>query len=86
MILDRIVAKKRQEVAELRAGGIILPAPFREREIAPPRGFRRALLAYPGISVIAEVKKASPSKGVICEDFQPVDIAINYKRNGAQAI
>jgi indole-3-glycerol phosphate synthase len=86
MILDRIVEKKRQEVAELKARGIILLAPFREKDIAPPRGFRHALVAYPGISVIAEVKKASPSKGVICEDFQPVEIAVNYQRNGAQAI
>ena len=36
--------------------------------------------------MIAEVKKASPSKGVICHDFHPVEIANNYQRNGAQAI
>ncbi len=86
MILDTIVAKKKQEVAELRTRGIQLPVEFREKNIAPPRGFRRALLAYPGVAVIAEVKKASPSKGVICENFQPVEIAGNYQRNGAQAI
>lgn len=86
MILDTIVAKKKQEVAELRTRGIQLPVEFREKNIAPPRGFRRALLAYPGVAVIAEVKKASPSKGVICENFQPVEIAENYQRNGAQAI
>jgi indole-3-glycerol phosphate synthase len=86
MILDTIVAKKKQEVAELRAQGIRLPEQFREKAIPPPRGFRRALLDYPGVSVIAEVKKASPSKGVICENFQPVEIAANYQRNGAQAI
>lgn len=86
MILDTIVAKKKQEVAELRSKGIQLPVQFREKDIAPPRGFRRALLAYSGVSVIAEVKKASPSKGVICENFHPVEIAENYQRNGAQAI
>ena len=86
MIQDRIVEKKKKEVAEMRTGGISLPALFREKAIAPPRGFRQALITSPWISVIAEVKKASPSKGVICEDFQPVDIAINYQRNGAQAI
>jgi indole-3-glycerol phosphate synthase len=86
MILDTIVAKKKQEVAELRARGISLPFSFRDKIISPPRGFRRALISYPGVSVIAEVKKASPSKGVICEDFRPVDIAVNYQRNGAQAI
>jgi indole-3-glycerol phosphate synthase len=86
MILDTIVARKKQEVARLRSAGVHLPAQFRDREIAPPRGFCRALLDYPGVAVIAEVKKASPSKGVICEDFQPVEIAGNYRRNGAQAI
>ncbi len=86
MILDTIVAKKRQEVAELRSKGISLPAQFREKKIDAPRGFRHTLLGYPGVSVIAEVKKASPSKGLICSDFQPVVIAENYRRNGAQAI
>jgi indole-3-glycerol phosphate synthase len=86
MILDRIVAKKRLEVAELRSRGIQLPAAFRDREIAPPRGFRRTLLEYPEVAIIAEVKKASPSKGIICADFNPVNIAVNYQQNGAQAI
>lgn len=86
MILDTIVARKKEEVAELRRKGIHLPAQFQDKEIAPPRGFRRELITYPGVSVIAEVKKASPSKGVICADFQPVEIAENYQRNGAQAI
>jgi indole-3-glycerol phosphate synthase len=86
MILDTIVAKKKQEVARLRSAGVQLPGLFRDREIAPPRGLCRALLEYPGVAVIAEVKKASPSKGVICEAFHPVEIASNYRRNGAQAI
>jgi indole-3-glycerol phosphate synthase len=86
MILDTIVAQKRREVAELRSKGVSLPSLFIEKVIPPPRGFRRALTHYPGVSVIAEVKKASPSKGVICEDFRPVDIAVNYQQNGAQAI
>ncbi len=86
MILDTIVAKKRQEVAELRAKGCSLPVQFRDKKIDAPRGFRRALLAYPGVAVIAEAKKASPSKGVICTDFRPVEIAKNYHKNGAQAI
>ena len=86
MILDKIVARKRLEVAELKSKGIRLPEAFAEKKIDPPRGFRRALLAYPGVSIIAEVKKASPSKGVICPDFDPVAIAMNYERSGAQAI
>jgi len=86
MILDTIVAKKRIEVAELRKKGIELPAEFRDRQVGPPRGFRDALTKYPEVSIIAEVKKASPSKGIICADFRPVDIARNYQQNGAQAI
>ena len=86
MILDKIVSRKKQEVAELRVKGITLPVGFQGKPIDPPRGFLRALTSYPGVAVIAEVKKASPSKGVICADFQPVDIACNYQRNGAQAI
>lgn len=86
MILDTIVAKKKIEVRELRQKGIIVPAEFHEKAIDPPRGFRSALAAYRDVAVIAEVKKASPSKGVICADFRPVDIAVNYQKNGAQAI
>jgi indole-3-glycerol phosphate synthase len=86
MILDTIVAKKKIEVAALRSKGIELPPAFRDRQIAPPRGFRMVLTQYADVSIIAEVKKASPSKGIICADFHPVDIAVNYQKNGAQAI
>jgi len=86
MILDTIVARKREEVAALRSAGIRLPEQFCQKHLDPPRGFHRALTSYPGIAVIAEVKKASPSKGVISADFQPVAIGRNYEKNGAQAI
>ena len=86
MILDTIVAKKKIEVSELRQKGIVVPADFRDKAIDPPRGFRSALTSYQDVAVIAEVKKASPSKGVISADFRPVDIAVNYQKNGAQAI
>ncbi len=86
MILDTIVAKKRIEVAELRRKGIQLPTEFKDKPIDSPRGFSSTLIKYPDLSIIAEVKKASPSKGVICADFRPVDIAVNYQQNGAQAI
>ncbi len=82
MILDTIVEKKRQEVAELRRQGLRSP----EIEVAVPRGFLQALLDYEGVAVIAEAKKASPSKGVICPDFDPVRIARAYQRGGAQAM
>jgi len=86
MILDTIVERKKEEVTTLKRAGIQLPQEFADKEIDSPRGFFRALVDYPGLAIIAEAKKASPSKGVICEDFRPVDIARNYKDNGAQAI
>ncbi|MBC8207848.1 MAG: indole-3-glycerol phosphate synthase TrpC [Desulfobulbaceae bacterium] len=86
MILDTIVARKKEEVAELKKTGIVLPVSFRDKEIAAPRGFIRALVDYPGVAIIAEAKKASPSKGVICPDFDPVKIARNYEAGGAQAV
>jgi len=85
-ILDTIVATKKKEVELLRNRGIHLPDNYKEARIDGPRGFRDALLQFNGVSVIAEVKKASPSKGVICADFDPVEIAKNYQENGAQAV
>jgi indole-3-glycerol phosphate synthase len=82
MILDTIVARKREEVKALKLKGFRGPA----REASPPRGFFRALTAYPGLAVIAEAKKASPSRGVIRPDFDPVRIARSYKAGGAQAM
>ncbi|MEJ2520862.1 MAG: indole-3-glycerol phosphate synthase TrpC, partial [Desulfuromonadales bacterium] len=86
MILNKIVQRKKEEVAELKTRGIQLPAGFEAEEIEPPRGFRRALVEFNGISIIAEVKKASPSKGVISPEFDPVAVAANYERQGAQAV
>lgn len=82
MILDTIVARKKEEVAALKARGIVAP----DLEIPPPRGFIRALTDFPGVAVIAEAKKASPSKGVIRPDFDPVAIARSYLAGGAQAL
>jgi len=82
MILDTIVAQKQEEVARLRSRGLGEPV----AEIAPPRGFQQALVMYDGVAVIAEVKKASPSKGVICAHFDPQNIARHYQTGGAQAI
>ena len=82
MILDTIVERKREEVAELRTKGIQPP----EAPVDPPRGFMRALVDAPGVAIIAEAKKASPSKGLIAPDFDPVQIAVNYQQGGAQAM
>ncbi|MBU4263500.1 MAG: indole-3-glycerol phosphate synthase TrpC [Proteobacteria bacterium] len=82
MILDTIVEQKRLEVKELLAKGMGEP----QLEVTPPRGFSKALTAFAGVSLIAEAKKASPSKGVICADFDPVAIARQYEAGGAQAM
>lgn len=82
MILDTIVARKQEEVALLKQRGI-KPRP---EQLDPPRGFLANLTAEPGVAIIAEAKKASPSKGVIRPDFDPVAIARNYKVGGAHAI
>jgi len=82
MILDTIVERKKQEVRDLLARGWSKP----EGEITGPRGFRAALVDDPGVAIIAEAKKASPSKGVICPDFDPVAIAQDYEEGGARAM
>nr|WP_320009602.1 indole-3-glycerol phosphate synthase TrpC [uncultured Desulfobulbus sp.] len=82
MILDTIVARKYEEVADLKRRGL----PTLEKPVQPPRGFMRALVEAPGVAIIAEAKKASPSKGVIQPDFDPVRIAKNYKQGGAHCL
>ncbi len=86
MILDKIIARKKEEIAQLKEKGITLPAEYLNTPIDPPRGFSRALTHYGGVAIIAEVKKASPSKGIISADFDPQAIALNYQKNGAQAV
>ncbi|MCW5211477.1 indole-3-glycerol phosphate synthase TrpC [Desulfobulbus sp. TB] len=84
MILDTIIARKKEEVAALKQRGI--RPPEIEAPIEPPRGFMQALVAAPGVAIIAEAKKASPSKGLIQPDFDPQKIALNYQQGGAQAM
>jgi indole-3-glycerol phosphate synthase len=85
MILQKIVANKRQEVARQKE---ILPLGKLRQMLAdrpPTRDFAGALRS-PGCAVIAEVKRSSPSKGRIREDFDPVGIAGIYEDHGASAI
>ena len=85
-ILDQIVATKREEIA--RAKAETPEVRLRERlAVAPPvRDFFAAVAGGPPIRLIAEVKKASPSKGIIRPDFHPVEIARIYQRHGAVCI
>ena len=57
-----------------------------DEEVPPSRPFLAALTEYDGVAIIAEAKKASPSKGVIRPDFDPVAIARSYESAGAQAM
>lgn len=85
-ILAQIVAAKRIEI-ERAKGAIPLVELRAQLSDAPPlRDFFAALAADGPIKLIAEVKKASPSKGVIRADFQPVEIARTYERHGAACI
>ncbi len=89
-ILDRINAVKRDEVAAAQAR-VPLAALRAEAEsrAEPTRGFAQALhdkIAAGRSGVIAEVKKASPSKGVLRADFRPADIARSYERHGAACL
>ena len=85
-ILDKIVATKRQEIVAARSA---TPASILEQQIqtAPRcRDFFAALSVDGPIKLIAEVKKASPSKGIIRQDFQPLEIAAAYERGGAACL
>jgi indole-3-glycerol phosphate synthase len=85
-ILDKIVADKRAEILNARAR---VREEQLERSVAASPRIRdfRATLDRPGsVQVIAEVKKASPSAGVLREDFEPVAIAAIYEKHGAAAI
>ena len=83
-ILARIVAHKRQELAGAHADLRSLEAAA-EASVAARRGFRQAISAAPP-AIIAEIKKASPSKGLLCETFDPPAIARIYEHGGAAAL
>jgi indole-3-glycerol phosphate synthase len=88
-VLSRIAAYKRQEVAAAKARRP-LKALIQDAMDAPlPRGFRAALEARKTAkrpALIAEIKKASPSAGVIREDFDPEELARDYERGGATCL
>jgi indole-3-glycerol phosphate synthase len=95
-VLDRIVAATRARVAESRCGADLRELE-RRAEQHVPRGFRRALenprllrkqreIEQPRIAVIAELKKASPSKGLIRAEFHPAELAHELEAAGAAAL
>jgi indole-3-glycerol phosphate synthase len=88
-ILQKILATKSEEVAVSRARLPFAELQAQAQDMPPTRDFVSALqtrVAQKQAAVIAEVKKASPSQGVIRPDFHPDDIAVSYARHGAACL
>ena len=92
MFLEKIIAHKKSELITYKNQLSMSFLKDSVRNMAPPRNFAGALKRVgnnedaPNFNIIAEVKKASPSKGVIREDFDPVEIARIYETCGAVAL
>ncbi len=85
-VLDRIVANKREEIALVKQRRDLQALKDAIATAPEIRNFAEALKRHERIRLLAEVKKASPSKGIIRPQFQPVDIARAYEAGGAAAI
>ena len=88
-ILQRILTVKREEVAAARTAKPLASLRSEAQAAPAPRDFvgaLRAKIAAGGAAVIAEIKKASPSKGVLRADFRPADIARSYAEHGAACL
>lgn len=88
-ILKKIVARKVEEVAEAKQQKSLEQLLEEIKQVSQPRGFVSALKnkINQGLpAIITEIKKASPSKGVFRDNFQPIEIAKNYQNNGAACL
>lgn len=84
--LQKIIEVKHQEVRELAPQVPHLEALLNNGAVQTPRGFGQALQTGNRLNIVAEVKKASPSKGLIAQEFRPVETATTYQNAGASAV
>jgi len=85
-VLQEICDRKREHVAAQKAKHSLSELESLAQSVEAPRGFINALNASNGPALIAEVKKASPSEGIIREDFDAAEIARIYENNGANCL
>src|SRR5579862_3606076 len=85
-ILQKIAETKREEIAQLKRERGLASLKKGALTQAPPRDFLKAVYRPGKLSLIAELKKASPSKGVLRQDFQIESLAKAYAEGGAQAL
>lgn len=85
-VLQEICARKRQHITAQKAKHSLSDLEAIAAGKEKPRGFINALKSSNGPALIAEIKKASPSKGIIRENFNPTEIARIYEDNGANCL
>ncbi|MCI0454361.1 MAG: indole-3-glycerol phosphate synthase TrpC [Candidatus Dadabacteria bacterium] len=86
MILDEILQNKKIEIEGAKRSYPIELLASKLEKTKPPRNFFEAIKPDGSVRIIAEVKCASPSKGILRQDFNPIEIAKSYKKGGASAI
>ena len=85
-ILNKIVAYKKQEVTEKKKTAPLAGLKIHLAQVDPPRDFRTSILSHLPVSIIAEIKRRSPSAGIIREDLDARELAQTYEQHGASAI